>query len=96
MWVHDTHTAKLVFKFSPESISGSYAILSHVWGKDEQTFQETEARCKEDSGLNINLRERHSVKIRQACVLAESQGIQWLWVDTSCIARVGLILLPVL
>ncbi|PIL32377.1 hypothetical protein GSI_05623 [Ganoderma sinense ZZ0214-1] len=49
MWLLSTDHAKLHFFTSPEAVTGSYVILSHTWGKKEQTFQDTQAlqdRCK--------------------------------------------------
>ena len=40
MWLLRTDTAELEFFASPEEIAGQYAILSHVWQGEEQTYQD--------------------------------------------------------
>ena len=49
MWLLRTDCAELEFVASPEEVAGRYAILSHVWQGEEQTFQEVRAiadKCK--------------------------------------------------
>ena len=43
MWLLNTARAELKFFATPESVSGGYAVLSHVWDKQETTFQEIQA-----------------------------------------------------
>ncbi|TBU54287.1 heterokaryon incompatibility protein-domain-containing protein [Dichomitus squalens] len=48
MWLLNTARAELKFFPTPESVPGGYAVLSHVWDKQETTFQEIQtfrARC---------------------------------------------------
>jgi hypothetical protein len=77
----DVRTLKL------ESINGpgvpQYAILSHTWEMEEISHQEM---------LSINEQPRHPatqkpgyIKIRGACKIARSLGLNYLWVDTCCI-----------
>ena len=40
MWLLSTDRAELHYFASPEEVPGGYAILSHVWDKEEQTFQD--------------------------------------------------------
>ncbi|KAI1787257.1 heterokaryon incompatibility, partial [Ganoderma leucocontextum] len=64
-----------------------YTILSHVWGTNEQTFQETLAlftQCKADG---TNPRDCASEKVRRCCLVTESHGYKWIWHDTCCINK---------
>ncbi|KAI1262331.1 heterokaryon incompatibility protein-domain-containing protein [Xylariaceae sp. FL1019] len=60
----------------------AYAILSHVWGADEVTYQEWTARqssvVRNKSGYQ---------KIVGACAQACQDRLDWLWVDTNCIDK---------
>ena len=96
MWFLDTGTAELHPFESPESVPGGYAVLSHVWDKDqEQTFQDirglqakndtpTRQTTQPDSG-GISHRVAH--KIREFCKIAKAYGYQWAWADTCCIDK---------
>ena len=42
MWLLSTDRAELHHFSSPEAVPGGYAILSHVWGLEEQTFQDVQ------------------------------------------------------
>ncbi|KAM5545132.1 hypothetical protein V8D89_001243 [Ganoderma adspersum] len=87
MWLLSTDRAELHFFFSPETVIGGYAILSHTWGDDEQTFQETQAireRCKK---TGANPRDLATAKVRESCILAQRHGYRWLWNDTCCIDK---------
>ncbi len=58
-----------------------FAILSHTWGQDEVTYQdmlEFEPKTKKKLGF---------AKIRQAAILAEDHGFDYVWVDTCCIDK---------
>lgn len=87
MYVLSSDRAELHYFPSPEAVPGGYAILSHVWGEDEQTFkdvQKTAKMCKQDG---TNPRDFVSDKIRQCCILAEMHGHKWIWNDTCCIDK---------
>ena len=87
MWLLSTARAELRYFPAPETIPKGYAILSHVWGEDEQTFQDIQAlraRCAESGD---SPRDLASTKIRNFCVLAERDGYNWGWVDTCCIDK---------
>ena len=87
MWLLSTDRAELHFFASPEAVIGGYAILSHTWGSDEQTFQETQAlreRCKK---TGANPRDLATAKVRESCILAYRHGYRWLWNDTCCIDK---------
>ena len=87
MWLLSTNRAELHEFVSPEAVPGGYAILSHVWDQEEQTFQVTQWLREICGKTRANPRDHSYPKIRNACLLAESHGYQWLWVDTSCIDK---------
>ncbi|KAI1112253.1 heterokaryon incompatibility protein-domain-containing protein [Nemania sp. NC0429] len=59
-----------------------YAILSHVWGAEEVSYQEWAARessvVRSKSGY---------LKIVDACKQAVRDDLGWLWADTNCIDK---------
>ncbi|PIL26927.1 hypothetical protein GSI_10065 [Ganoderma sinense ZZ0214-1] len=87
MWLLSSSRAELHFFPSPESVPGGYAILSHVWGPDEQSFQSIQALRKSCAKSGGNPRDHVSDKIRECCKLAEKRGYDWVWVDTCCIDK---------
>ncbi|PIL27106.1 hypothetical protein GSI_10246 [Ganoderma sinense ZZ0214-1] len=87
MWLLNTARAELVFFPTPESVPGGYAILSHVWDKKEQTFQDIQAlriKCAEDG---TNPRDLVCDKVREFCIIAERGGHEWGWADMCCIDK---------
>ena len=87
MWLLNTARAELEFFPDPENVPGGYAILSHVWDKHEDSFQDIQAlraRCAEDG---TNPRDIASDKVRNFFVLAERDGYKWGWDDTCCIDK---------
>ncbi|PIL27100.1 hypothetical protein GSI_10240 [Ganoderma sinense ZZ0214-1] len=87
MWLLNTARAELEFFPTPESVPRGYAILSHVWDKTEQTFQDIQAlriKCAEDG---TNPRDLVCDKVRAFCVLAERAGHEWGWADMCCIDK---------
>ena len=87
MWVLNTDRAELHYFPSPEAVPGGYAILSHAWGDNEQTFQDTQALRKRCKWTNKTPRDLASKKVRESCILAERHGYRWLWNDTCCIDK---------
>ncbi|KAI0773745.1 heterokaryon incompatibility protein-domain-containing protein [Fomes fomentarius] len=87
MWLLRTHRAELKYFVSPPTYNKGYAILSHVWGENEQTFQDIQAISARCAIFGINPRRFVSKKIRDACTLAERFRYQWLWIDTCCIDK---------
>ena len=84
MWLIRTSTGELEYFNGPSDVKGGYAVLSHVWQDHEMTFHELHAL----RGTNIGIPRNHaSPKVRECCILAESHGIEWLWIDTCCIDR---------
>ncbi|KAK4182140.1 HET-domain-containing protein [Podospora australis] len=57
-----------------------YAILSHVWGEEEVTFQDI-------ADLNKVRRMRGFAKIQFACAQAKRERIKFVWIDTCCIDK---------
>ncbi|KAI0129001.1 hypothetical protein BJ170DRAFT_732670 [Xylariales sp. AK1849] len=60
-----------------------YAILSHVWGPDEdevslQELQSPGHECRDKKGY---------LKITRFCEVASQNGYQWVWIDTCCIDK---------
>ncbi|KAI0665711.1 heterokaryon incompatibility protein-domain-containing protein [Trametes maxima] len=90
MYLLNTETFEL-HKFDDKQQLPPYAILSHVWGDWEQTFQDTplvkDSQSKRgpfQRASDLALR-RPSKKIKGACTRARHDGWSWLWADTSCI-----------
>ena len=85
MWLLETHYTRLRW-FAVEDILrlGGYAILSHVWSSQEDTFQ----HVKELEGLPLEQRRSLlSHKIQGCCHYAASLGFSWVWIDTCCINK---------
>ncbi|KAF3046125.1 hypothetical protein E8E12_011245 [Didymella heteroderae] len=56
-----------------------YAILSHMWGDDEVTFEDiAKPHAETMAGYN---------KILKCCRQALNDGFQWVWIDTCCIDK---------
>ncbi|KAI0629459.1 heterokaryon incompatibility protein-domain-containing protein [Trametes polyzona] len=87
MWLLRTATAELQYFNSPGDVKGGYAILSHVWQENEQSFQELQTLSTKLDARGGVLRACVSAKIRECCILAQSHGYEWLWIDTCCIDR---------
>ncbi|KAI0767174.1 heterokaryon incompatibility protein-domain-containing protein [Fomes fomentarius] len=99
MWLLRTSNGELRNFSSPSDVpEGGYAILSHVWQEREMSFQELHALrataepasgsspgSESHTGNTATARSRASSKIRECCILAESHGYKWLWIDTCCI-----------
>ncbi|KAI0692861.1 hypothetical protein C8T65DRAFT_744963 [Cerioporus squamosus] len=86
MWLLSTSCAELKDFVSSESVGG-YAILSHVWNTDEQSYQDIQALRALCAQTEQNPRNLASDKIRRCCELAERHGYLWLWIDTCCIDK---------
>ncbi|KAI0752074.1 heterokaryon incompatibility protein-domain-containing protein [Fomes fomentarius] len=95
MWLLRSTDATLKEFVSPEDVfdcepppgwSRGYAILSHVWGENEQTFQEIRA-LPSKCAPGQTPRDIASEKIRKACELAEERFVEWIWIDTCCINK---------
>jgi hypothetical protein len=73
------HTEKLCFEEFFDSRIPRYAILSHRWEDAEVSFQDFEGGKKKD-GAGYR-------KILNCCILAKSEGYDWVWIDTCCIDK---------
>ena len=85
MWFLRTDRAELVYRPSSEGVV--YAILSHVWGPSEQSFQDVQALQTLYSSSSDNARAHASDKIRNFCIYAEAAGYDLAWDDTCCIDK---------
>lgn len=73
------HSKDIVLKeFFDERVPG-YAILSHTWGDHELSLQV----------FNSDHAQQHRgwQKVRDACQLAQSHRLDWVWIDTCCIDK---------
>ncbi|KAK8134437.1 hypothetical protein PG984_006449 [Apiospora sp. TS-2023a] len=68
-------------EFNNEAERPPYAILSHVWGKDEICLEQV-------AGPNALLSEgRAAGKVRGACQQAVRDSLDYVWIDTCCIDK---------
>ena len=81
MWLLHTSTGELR-RFDLNVWPVQYAILSHVWGAHEQSFQDIQTLQHNSEGLK-----GASPKIRDFCIFARSRGYEWCWADTCCIDK---------
>ena len=89
MWLLSTDRAELKFFSDPGDIEEGYAILSHVWDKEEKSFQEVQefrAECEKTGAVPRECADI-GYKIRESCRLAENHGWKWIWIDTCCIDK---------
>ncbi len=54
MWLLSTDRAELHYFASPEDVPGGYAVLSHVWDKEEQTFQDLQRLREQCASARAN------------------------------------------
>ncbi|RPD57978.1 hypothetical protein L226DRAFT_538926 [Lentinus tigrinus ALCF2SS1-7] len=87
MWLLSTDRAELHHFTSPESVPGGYAILSHVWDGEEQSFQQTQEYKNQCQSTGQNPRDLSTEKVKESCILAEEHGYNWIWNDTCCIDK---------
>ena len=87
MWLLSTDRAELHYFSGPEAVPEGYAILSHVWGSQEQTFQELQRLRAEFVETGAIPRDHTLPKIKESCILAERHGYKWIWNDTCCIDK---------
>ncbi|KAI0724412.1 heterokaryon incompatibility protein-domain-containing protein [Cerioporus squamosus] len=84
MWLLNTRSAELRYFSHPPP---RYAILSHVWTQEEQSFQDVQALLARSTPQNGSPRDHASAKIRNCCIRAEEDGFEWVWIDTCCIDK---------
>ncbi|KAF4976302.1 hypothetical protein FZEAL_7018 [Fusarium zealandicum] len=76
----NVHTLKLEF-FAGYEVP-RYAILSHLWGKCEVTFNDI-CTVSHDDALEL---QRYS-KLHESCSTARSLKLDYIWIDTCCIDK---------
>ena len=89
MWLLSTDRAELRYFARNFDAEGGYAILSHTWDENEQSFRQVRAiaeQCLRD-GTNPRDDPELSPKIRECCILAEKHGYHWVWIDSCCIDK---------
>jgi hypothetical protein len=79
MWLLDSKTLEL--KLYYDNAIPHYAILSHVWGENEISFQQ-------NNGSRTEI-ESHAgyIKIQKCCAQAAMDGFEHAWIDTCCIDK---------
>ncbi|OSC99769.1 HET-domain-containing protein [Trametes coccinea BRFM310] len=84
-------TSLTLHRFEKSDKVPHYAILSHVWGDHEQSFQQTPLAKPHQEKKDFfhrmvgYARHRPSAKVKGACAKARADGFEWLWADMSCI-----------
>ncbi len=84
MWLLRTDFRELKYFNKPPR---QYAILSHVWDDNEQSFQDVRGFLQVPASLDHDPLPWASEKIRCCCIYAASQGFRWVWIDTCCIDK---------
>ncbi len=87
MWLLSTARAELHSFASPEEVPDGYAVLSHVWDGEEQSFQDVQRIHRKCAKKGKNPRDFVCEKTRRCCELAESHGYKWVWIDICCIDK---------
>jgi hypothetical protein len=85
MWLLNTSSAEIHW-FHLENFlkEHEYAILSHVWGKTEDTFQDIRKLAKLPATIRWFCA---SPKVRNCCKYAKRLGFRWIWIDSCCIDK---------
>jgi hypothetical protein len=81
MWLLDVKSLQLR-EFHGSNVP-EYAILSHTWGSDEVSFVE----MKKPKYREAAERKEGFSKIKNCCMQAERDGLEWAWVDSCCIDK---------
>ncbi len=85
VWLLNTARAELSYF---ESLVHPYAAFSHVWNNTGvMSFQEVEKLRNECAETGATPRDLVSSTLQCACMLAESDGYEWIWMDCCCIDR---------
>ncbi|KAI0746304.1 hypothetical protein C8Q80DRAFT_1105664 [Daedaleopsis nitida] len=76
MWLLKTDCVQLRYLNQPPQ---KFAILSHVWLENEQSFQDIQSLALSQTASGSNRpRARACAKIRDCCLYAEADGYEWL------------------
>jgi hypothetical protein len=89
MWLLNTKTITLMY-FADCEAARPYAILSHCWSDNEQSFQDIQSLTRTTpypTHSNDPTYRNVSWKIRNCCRLALSLGYERVWIDTCCIDK---------
>ncbi|KAJ4992315.1 hypothetical protein SVAN01_02334 [Stagonosporopsis vannaccii] len=76
----------LKFKEFHDMPKDDYAILSHVWGDKEISYNDMKSWSKSEP-FSIAGKENASAKLRGCREQARNDGIKYLWIDTCCINK---------
>ncbi|KAE9371105.1 HET-domain-containing protein [Stipitochalara longipes BDJ] len=79
MWLLNSGTFELNFFY--DNKTPHYAILSHVWGDNEVSFQQingSQTEIQNHAGY---------MKIWKCCEQAANHGFEFVWIDTCCIDK---------
>ncbi|KAI0773204.1 heterokaryon incompatibility protein-domain-containing protein [Trametes elegans] len=85
MWL--LNTADLTLHLFDAKEVPPYAILSHVWRGEEQSFQDVMAIHARAAQGDVSMLRNLSGKIRSFCSFAEKAGYKWVWIDNCCIDK---------
>ncbi|KAF4984817.1 hypothetical protein FDECE_17015 [Fusarium decemcellulare] len=78
------HTSTYKLKsFYSKTDRPPYAILSHTWGQDELGFE----AIRTDIHEKLKSPKRGLCKVKDACLQARQDDLDYLWVDTCCIDK---------
>ena len=78
------NTSSHQFKEYFEKDIPPYAIISHRWQDDEISFKELKKGQFEDGAGQLRSGMK---KILEACSVARSRDLEWMWIDTCCIDK---------
>ncbi|RPD57988.1 HET-domain-containing protein [Lentinus tigrinus ALCF2SS1-7] len=87
MWLLSTDRAELHHFISPDAVEEGYAILSHVWDPQEQSFKDIRKLQKRCALTGQNPRDLASEKVKRCCEVAEQYNYKWVWIDSCCIDK---------
>lgn len=80
MWLINTRTLQLEEVLDPDSVA--YAALSHTWGASNDEVSHQEFHNLEEARKKPGF-----AKIEKTCKIAQSEGLEYAWVDTCCIDK---------
>lgn len=66
----------------PSEVDAGYAVLSHVWRRSEQSFEEAFGLAQDHVAVDDD---RVSAKVQGCHRLTEAYKLPWFWVDAPCI-----------
>ncbi|OJT09108.1 Vegetative incompatibility protein HET-E-1 [Trametes pubescens] len=89
MRVIDTRTGLFVWVNNPHDIQ--YAVLSHVWGPDEELSYEgllaIHCAARDSPNPRWYIFDAVPAKVKEFCAFAQRQGFHFAWIDTCCIDK---------